>query len=179
MKTGHSFHKDTFGLISSTLVGGSQYTMRLLRGTKIAAPHVAKGDVFAYKAQFNHDKVLGEDADDFHIHIIPIGAVKGGEEISINYAWGWYKVGDTFPNTLPNTGSVSIKLEAGDQYKELIKTIVSDLKPPTNESYSSKLYVECTRLNDGTDTYAGEFALTDDDAHYTTNHLGSYNALND
>lgn len=35
------------------------------------------------------------------------------------------------------------------------------------------------RINDASDTYAGEFALVDGDAHYKTNHLGSYYKLTD
>ena len=50
---------------------------------------------------------------------------------------------------------------------------------PTDESYSSEIFLQFTRRNDGTDTYPGEFALVDGDAHYLTNHLGSYNRLTD
>lgn len=179
METGHSYHKDTFGTLQSVLNGASTWTLRLLRNTKIAMPHVAKGDVFTYKAQFNHDKKLATNADDFHIHFIPVGTVTAGQVISLDFAWGWVITNGTFPDTLPNTGNKLITLATGDQYKLKIESIVSNLQVPTGEGYSSELFIEVTRRNDGTDTYAGEFALIDGDSHYQTNHLGSYNTVND
>jgi len=179
METGHSFHKDSFGQLQTELTGGGQWTPRLIRTTKIVAPHIAKLDVFTYKCQFNHEKKLSTNLDDFHIHLIPIGAVTGGEIIALDYAYGWYTTGNTFPDTLPNTGTATINLSAGDQYKILIKGLLSDLTFPASEGYSSLLFVQFTRRNDGQDTYAGEFALLDGDAHYQTNHLGSYNTITD
>jgi hypothetical protein len=179
METGHKFHKDSFGLLQSVLTGGSQWTPKLLRSTKIAVPHIAKADVFTYKAQLNHDKALATNLDGFHIHFIPIGAVAGGEVIAIDYAWGWITGGDTFPATLPNTGTATITLTAGDQYKYMIEQIITNLTYPTGEGYSSEFFIECTRRNDAQDTYAGEFALLDGDVHYQVNHLGSYNEFND
>jgi hypothetical protein len=179
MKTGHYFHKDTFGRLQSVLVGGGTWTMRLLRNTKIAAPHIAKNDVFTYSCQFNHDKVLQQNADDFHIHMMPVGAVTAGQVVAIDYAWGWVKAFDYFPDTLPNTGTKLIELADGDQYKKMIKAIVEDLPAPEGENYSSELFIECQRRNDGQDTYPGEFALMDGDSHYPTNQLGSYDVTTD
>lgn len=179
MITGHSYHKDSFGKLQTALTGGGKWTMRLLRNTKMAFPHIAKSDVFTYTAQFNHDKNTGENADGFHIHFIPIGAVTGGEVIAIDYAWGWLTGNDTFPDTLPNTGTATITLEAGQQYKYLIKDIVKDLDYPENEAYSSEFFIECTRRSDGQDTYSGEFALLDGDAHYPSGRIGSYNEYTD
>jgi len=179
METGHRFHKDSFGQIGTIITGSETWTPRLLRSTNVSVPHIAKADVFTYKAQINHEKTLDTNLDNFHIHILPIGAVTGGEVIAIDYAWGWVTRGDVFPSTLPNTGTVLITLSSGDQYKYLIKNIVSNLAYPTGEDYSSEFFIECTRRNDGQDTYAGEFALLDGDCHYLTNHLGSYNEYAD
>ena len=179
METGHNFHKDSFGNPQTLLAGGGQWTPRLLRSTKMAVPHIAKAHVFTYIAQLNHDKVLNTNLDGFHIHLLPIGAVTAGQIIAIDYAWGWLTDGDVFPDTLPNTGTAQIVLATGDQYKYLIKNIVADLAYPTGEDYSSELFIECTRRNDGQDTYAGEFALLDGDCHYLINHLGSYNEATD
>jgi len=110
---------------------------------------------------------------------LPIGAVSAGQVIAIDYACGWLTGGDTFPNTLPITGTATITLAAGDQYKYIIRNIVQNLAFPTGENYSSEFFIQCTRRNDGQDTYAGEFALLDGDVHYLTNHLGSYNEYND
>ena len=172
-------HKDSFGFLTSVLVGGSTWTDRLLRGTKMAAPHIAKNDVFCYKAQINHDKILNENLDGFHVHIIPIGAVTGNVTAFFDYAYSWLTNGDTFPNTLAVTGTCQIDLVAGDQYKYLIKPLITYIAPPANEGYSSEIFLQFTRRNDGTDTYAGEFALIDGDVHYTANKVGSVSEFND
>ena len=179
MKTGHEFHKDSFGTLQSVLVGATTWTLRLLRSTKIAVPHIAKADIFTYKCQFNHDKKLATNADGFHVHIIPVGAVSAGQVIALDYAWGWLTNDDTFPDTLPNTGTATIELAAGDQYKYLIKNLLTNLAYPTAEGYSSEFIVQFTRRNDGQDTYPGEFALLDGDVHYLSDRLGSYNEFND
>ena len=166
-------HKDSFGFLTSVLVGGSTWTNRLLRSTKMAAPHIAKTDIFCYKAQLNHDKVLGENIDGFHVHIIPIGAVTGGEIIALDFAYDWLTNGNTFPDTFSHTGTCYINLVAGDQYKYLIKPLIEDIIAPANEGYSSEIFLQFTRRNDGQDTYAGEFALIDGDVHYTASKLGS------
>jgi len=179
METGHKYHKDSFGLLGSVLIGGATWTNRLLRSTNIVVPHIAKADTFTYKCQLNHDKRLGTNLDGFHIHILPIGTVTAGEVIAIDYAWGWLTDGDVFPATLPNTGTATITLATGDQYKYLTRNIVADIAFPTGEDYSSEFFIECTRRNDAQDTYASEFALLDGDVHYLSDHLGSYNELSD
>lgn len=172
-------HKDSFGTLGTLIQGGSTWTLRLLRNTKIAVPHIAKTDVFTYKCQFNHDKLLATNADGFHIHFMPIAAVTGGEVIALDYAWGWLTAGNTFPATLPNTGTATITLADGDQYKYLIKGLLLNLAYPTNEGYSSEFFVEFTRRNDGQDTYTGEFALIDGDAHYIVGQNGSVYEFSD
>lgn len=184
-------HKDTFGTTASLLTGGAQWTLRLVRGTKIAMPHIAKTDVFTYQCQLNHDKELGQSIDGFHIHLKPIGAVTAGQVISLDFAWWWGTGGDVFPNTLPNTGNTQIVLADGDQFKTLIKDIINSnhavnprvtpdtINAPAGESYSSEFFIEVTRRNDGTDTYAGEFALTFGDVHYPSDREGSFNEYND
>lgn len=191
MIVGHPYHRDSFGQLQSVLTGGSTWTLRLLRNTKVAVPHIAKNDVFTYKCQLNHDKLLGSVLDGFHVHFIPIGAVTAGQIIAIDYKWVWITNNDTYPDTLPNTGTMYYTLAADDQYKYLIKNIVSTsqvippltdvstINPPTGEGYSSEFIIECTRRNDAADTYAGEFALLDGDVHYQTNRIGSYNEFND
>lgn len=179
MITGHLYTKDSFGQLQSVLAGVTTWTLRQMRNTKIVLPHIAKNDIFTYKCQFNHEKVLLNNADDFHIHIIPVGAVTGGEVISFAYGWVWLKDGDKFPDTMPYTGTCSITLEAGQQWEYMIKSLLLNLPFPTGESYSSEIFLQFQRANDASDTYAGEFALVDGDAHYKTNHLGSYYKLAD
>jgi hypothetical protein len=165
--------------MQSTLTGASTWTLRLIRNSRMVAPHVAKNDVFSYKAQLNHDKALATNLDGFHIHFLPIGAVTAGQIIAIDYAWGWLTANDTFPDTLPNTGTATYTLQDGDQYKYLIKPIITDLAYPTGEGYSSEFFIVCQRRNDGQDTYAGEIALLDGDVHYQANRVGSYNEYTD
>jgi len=179
MKTGHSYHRDSFGQLQTALTGVTTWTLRAIRNTKVVVAHIAKNDIFSYKCQMNHDKQLDTNADSFHVHIIPIGAVTGGETISIDYGYCWLTDGNTYPDIMTATGNTEISLLAGDQYKYLIKTITSNIPSPSGEGYSSEFIIQCTRRNDGTDTYAGEFALLDGDIHYKTNHIGSYNEFND
>ncbi len=179
MITGHSYHRDSFGQLQSVLTSGSQWTLRLLRSTKVAVPHIAKTDIFTYKCQLNHDKKLSTNLDGFHIHLIPVGAVTAGQIIALDFAWGWLTTGGIYPDTLPNTGTATIELADGDQYKYLIKNIVTNMLFPEGEGYSSEFIIQCTRRNDAQDTYAGEFALLDGDVHYLSNRIGSYNEFND
>lgn len=179
MKTGVYFHKDSFGRLQTALQGVTTWTLRQIRSTKIVVPHIAKGDVFTYKCQINHDKVLDTPLDGFHIHMIPIGAVEAGDVVSIDFEWGWLTNGDTMPATLPNADNVVIQISEGTQFQYMIRQIVTNLTPPTGEEYSSEFFIACTRRNDATDTYDGEFALLDGDVHYLSNHLGSYSEYND
>jgi len=179
MITGHLYHRDSFGTLQTALAGVTTWTLREVRNSKIVLPHIAKNDIFTYKCQYNHDKDLDENADDFHIHIIPIGAVTAGQVIAIDYSWVWLTNGDEFPDTLPNADTALIELSAGQQYKYLIKGITADLTFPTGEGYSSELFFVCQRRNDAQDTYPGEFALVDGDSHYPSNKVGSYEVLTD
>jgi hypothetical protein len=179
MLSNHQYHRDSFGILGTAVTGVATWTSRYIRNTKISRPHIAKLDVFSYVCQLNHDKALETNLDGFHIHIIPVGAVAGGEVIALDYAWAWLTNGDIFPDTLPNTGTATITLSAGEQYAYLIKPIISDLDYPVGEGYSSEFYIQCTRRNDGQDTYASEFALIDGDVHYRVNRIGSYSEFND
>ena len=179
MISGHTYHRDSFGQMQSVLTGASTWNLRLIRNSRMVAPHVAKNDVFSYKCQLNHDKALATNLDGFHIHFLPIGEVTAGQIIAVDYAWGWLTSNDIFPDTLPNTGTATYTLVAGDQFKYLIKPIITNLAYPTGEGYSSEFFIVCQRRNDAQDTYPGEFALLDGDVHYQSNRVGSYNEYND
>ena len=139
----------------------------------MALPHIAKNDVFTYKNQFNHEKILNTPLDSFHIHFIPVGTVTAGQIIAIDYAWAWLTKGNEFPDVLPNTGTAYITLKTGDQYDYLIDRICQNMPPPDYEAYSSEFFIECQRRNDSQDTYPGEFALLDGDNHFLSDKLGS------
>jgi hypothetical protein len=178
-ETGFPRHKDSFGVLGTSLVGVTTWTNRALRSTKMVVPHIAKGDVFSYRAQLNHDKELNTNLDGFHLHIIPVGTIDAPAVIALDYSYVWLNNGDTYPSTFPHSSTAYINLATNNQYNYLIKTIVSDIPHPEKETYSSEFFIECTRRNDAQDTYAGEFALVDGDVHYITNQHGSVYEFSD
>lgn len=169
-------HDDMKGIISSALVGATQYTLRQYRTTKIVCPHMANTDVLSFSCQIYHRKKLGTNADSFHLHYIPIASANG--TIVFDWAWGWYNIGDIIPATLPNTGSTTITLATTDQYKYKIDSIITNMTPPTNEGYGSYLLVSITR-NGGTWGASNEIAILDSDAHVLVDRTGSYNEYTD
>jgi len=175
---GHEYHDDIQGILQTALTGSTSYTFRAYRSTGIVMPHIAKNDVFSMTFQMPHRKRLGSNIDSVHLHYIPMSAANG--DIKLTYTWGWYNNGDVLPNTLPNSGSVEWTLSSADQYKSLVKAIITDLAPPANEGYSSLLYVNVARATpSGTDWGNGELALSYMDAHFATDRIGSYNEYND
>jgi hypothetical protein len=178
-----SAHKDSFGFLRTTLVGVTTWTDRQLRNTGVVLPHIAKGDVFSYNVQFNHDKALDTVLDDFHLHIIPISAPAAGQKVAIDYTWGFFKFGEAIPDVLPNSSGASPAIftftGTSDQYKHLYFEIIQHMAVSPSETYSSFLLIKCTRRNDAQDTYAGEIALLGADSHYQTNRNGSLNESTD
>lgn len=179
IERGHTAHKDSMSKLGTAISGVTQYTMRALRGTKVTCAHIAKQDIFSDIIQLNHDKTLQAAIDDYHIHFIPIGAVAGGEAIALDVAYAFLTHGNEFPNALTSAGTIRIDLVAGDQYKLKIKQLLTDIAAPANELYSSFLFVEATRRNDGQDTYAHEIAIIGSDAHYPSDRYGSKNVTTD
>mgnify|MGYP003588076850 FL=1 len=169
-------HKDAFGFLASALSGVTQWTPAQFRNTGVVLNNIAKGDVFSYNLQFNHDKKLQSALDGFHAHLVPLTANSGN--IAIDYAWGIYHEGDVIPDTLPNTGTTLIAI-ANQQYVHLIKNIVGSMTIPSTEKYSSFFLIKCTRRNDAQDTFTGDFALLGADVHYITDRLGSMNEVTD
>jgi len=166
-------HKDSFGFLRTALGGATTWTPRVFRNTGIVLDHVAKGDVFTYTIQFNHDKALQANVDDFHLHFAPVGAITAGQVVSINYSWGLFPIGSEIPDTLPNTGNSPITLAVADLNKHKVADIVQNLVISGVEAYSSFLFIRCERLNTAADTYASEIALIGADCHYTTDRRGS------
>jgi hypothetical protein len=166
-------YKDSFGFLRTALVGVTTWTDRQIRTTGIVVPHIDKGDVFSYNVQINHDRKLNEAGSDYHLHFMPVATSAAGEVIAIDFAWGWYNIGDTIPDTLPNTGTATYTFDADKQYCHCIVNIATNMTPPTGEMYSSFILIKCTRRNDGQDTHAGEIALLGADCHYKSDRVGS------
>jgi hypothetical protein len=177
MITGHKYHDDIQGILQTALTGVTQYTPRQYRTTGVVIPHIARNDIFSMVFQMPHRKQLGTALDSVHIHFIPVASANG--DIIIDYAWGWYNTGDTVPDTLPNTGSKTITLATTDQYKSKLESLITALSAPGSESYSSVLFVKCTRLTTGDTWGTGEIALAYMDAHYLVDRYGSYNEATD
>jgi hypothetical protein len=177
MISGHKYHDDIQGILQTALSGATQYTMRQYRTTGIVMPHIARNDIFSMAFQMPHRKQLDSALDSVHIHFIPIASANG--DIIIDFAWGWYDINDTVPDTLPNTGSKTITLATTDQYKHKIESLITNLAAPTTEGYSSILFVKCNRLTTGDTWGTGEIALAYMDAHYVVDRYGSYNEATD
>lgn len=115
-----------------------------------------------------------------HIHFIPLSSATG--DVVFDVTWGWFNIGDTIPDTLPNqvNGSygVTVSLVPGDQYIHKVAEVISHISK-ADETYSSLLMVRVARGNAGNgDTYpTGNgvgIALLYCDSHFPTDRLGSY-----
>ena len=140
-------------------------------------PHLARNDILSMVFQMPHRKQLDTALDSVHIHFIPLGTGVG--DLAFSYEWGWYKANEVVPATLPNTNSLTVALVAEDQYKLKLASLITALAAPTSETYSSLLYVKCTRRTTGDTWGTDEIALAYMDAHYLVDRYGSYNEITD
>lgn len=167
-------YDDTITLPAQTaLVGVTQWTLRQIRTTGIVAPHIADSDIFSVAVQMPHRKQQKVPIKSLHIHYIPVAAVTGN--IVLNYEYGFYNGSGQIPDTLPNTGNVTINLVGSDQYKIKYDAILSNIQVP-NETYSNILLVKVTRASS---TYSGEIALVSYDCHIPVDRLGSVSETSD
>lgn len=172
-------HDDIQGILATALSGVTQYTPRQYRNTGLVYPHIAQSDIFTMTFQMPHRKKLGSAIDSVHLHWIPVASANG--DIQLDYSWGWYNIGDTIPDTLPNTGNKVLTLATTDQYKSLITPIITNLSAPASEGYSSILMVKITRVAPAGTNWGvtNELALVYMDAHYITERRGSVNEATD
>jgi len=163
-------HKDSFGFLGTALVGVTTWTPAQFRSTGVVLNEIAKGDVFSYNIQLNHDKKLQSALDGFHIHFIPMTNNSGN--VNITYRWGIYHDGDVIPDVLPNTATINLAIDA-EQYKHKRGNVIPSMAIPGTETYSSFVLVHCKRNNDENDTFTGNIALLGADVHYITDRTGS------
>ena len=169
-------HKDSFGFLGTALNGVTQWTPAAFRSTGIVLNEIAKGDVFTYNIQLNHDYNKGV-LDGFHIHYIPMTNNSGN--VAFTYEWGIYSIGDTIGATLTHTGgSISMPI-ATAQYKHQYFEIIGNMTPVEPVSYSAFVLVRVSRLNTGADTFTGNIALLGADVHYVADRFGSFNEYTD
>jgi len=163
-------HKDSFGFLGTALVGVTTWTPAQFRSTGVVLNEIAKGDVFSYNIQLNHDKKLQSALDGFHIHFIPMTNNSGN--VNITYRWGIYHSGDVIPDVLPNTATINLAIDA-EQYKHKRGNVIPSMAIPGTETYSSFVLVHCVRNNNENDTFTGNIALLGADVHYITDRTGS------
>lgn len=177
-------HDDIQGVLGTALVGVTTWTPAQYRSTGMVLNNVQSGDVFTMIFQMPHRKKLLTNLDSIHLHYIVNSSANG--DIAFTYAWGWYNIGDTIPNTLPNTGTVpDITLATTDQYKFKYSNLVTNLAFPASEGYSSVLFCKITAAApaDGTNWWSeggtNTIAIAYMDAHYITDRQGSLNEGSD
>jgi len=177
-------HKDTMGFLQTALAGGTQWTLVQVRNTGVVVPGIADNDIFSYNMQFNHDKKLGSVLDDFHIHYMFESANTG--TCTFTWAWGWFKFDadptkcDVIPDTLPNTGVTTWTIDGAQQYKHMLKQIITGLtfdSPNGDETYSSMFFIKITRS--ASTGSIGTMRLLSADCHYITDREGSKNVASD
>lgn len=176
-------HKDSFGILQTALGGVTAWTPVQVRNTGVIVPGIADNDIFSYNVQFNHDKKLGSNLDDFHIHYMFETANTG--TCTLTWEWGWYRfqtggASDVIPDTLPNTGTTTWTIDGADQYKHMLKQIITGLTyTETNgpETYSAMLFIKLTRS--ASTGSIGTMRLLSADCHYITDREGSKNVASD
>lgn len=151
-------------------------------------------DQIHIKIQFNHNKALGAPLADVHLHCIPMGSVAGDVYFAIYYKWINY--GETLPiDTAVGAGTwtrvfKALPIVAGDQYKEGVCTILTNIAAPANETPSSILHIICVRKSGSAlDSYTSNktcggtaganFGVVYVDAHYPVSKLGSKTSISD
>ena len=166
------------GVLGTALTGASTWNIKAVRNIGITSPHLAKNDIFTMVFQYSHRKKLATPVE-IHLHYMPMSASDGN--IKINYEYGWFNIGDTCPDVLPNSGSVEWALTAADQYQFKIRKLIADIAPPAGgEHYSSMLIAKFTRVTPaGADWGSGDLCLWYVDSHYQTDRFGSYNEVTD
>lgn len=169
-------HKDSFGFLGTALNGVTTWTPAHFRNTGVVLNEIAKGDIFSYSIQLNHDKKLQSAVDGFHIHFIPMTNNSGN--VNITYGWGIYHFGDVIPDVLPNIDTINIPI-AAQQYQHRSGVIIPPMVMPGIETVSSFVLIKCLRNNTGNDTFTGNIALLGADVHYITDRLGSLNEIGD
>jgi len=168
-------HDDAQGVLGTALVGVTTWTPLQYRSTGMIYNGIKVDDVFTMAWQFSHQRKIQSQLDSIHLHWITEKANTG--TWVLNYEWGWYNENGTvaIPATLPNTGTVSVTVAAGDQYIPKISFLIQNLTPPENETYSSYLAAKFTvasvtgTINASTDYCLIRFI----DAHTITDRNGS------
>lgn len=111
-----------------------------------------QSDYFQQKIQMTHQKKLGANMNDYHLHIIPMANGSGDFCVDVQYCWVdiWWE----FPaiSSRIDAWTITIPLVAADQYKHKLVTLLTDVTPPASESVSSIFLVKITR-NPAQDTY--------------------------
>jgi hypothetical protein len=176
--SGWQRHDDMQGIMS-TVTGGSALGTLAIRdtGCTMLAFQNNGDDVAVQIYQFTHRKKLNTNLDSVHLHYYLPSAPGAGQTIILNYAWTWYNNGGVVPAIANwNTGQ-KIHTFTGSEaaYSTGIINVITDLKHPINEQYSSMLRVKVTRDSTGvgSDTYNADLGIDYFDVHFITDRQGS------
>jgi hypothetical protein len=186
---------DQIGLYNFATIGTTETTLQSYRDTPFKMEFVRhdQNNIIGYfRFQFNHDKVLGANLPSVHVHCIPCGANPVTEKaVRWRYYYTWQNSDGVFPALSGwTTNTIDMPIGTTEQYTGKIFSIISDITPPENESYSSWMLFMLERLGtDSGDTYTesnpngtaqANLAILGIDCHYPVDgHDGSINEIND
>ena len=183
-------HLDMMADISTSLSSTPAWTNENYCSTGIPTIFLRhdQDDQCFIKLQYNHNKALGYQIDDVHIHGIPMSNGNGTIRFAVYYKWINY--GQVLPiDTAVAAGTwtrtfVNIPIVAADQYKETVYNILTNITAIANETPSSILHIIVIRKSSSAlDSYVTDktcggtaganFAISFIDSHYEVSKLGS------
>lgn len=184
------YYNDSFGIIETAALEATQWTYEQYRDTGLLVPKLRhdQNDYFQLRTQFDHKRKLQSVLGDIHIHIVPLANGAGNIYFSVTHHW--HKDGDVIPELSGWTNTlVEVPILTTDQYKHLVKQLVTNINPPVSEGYSSSLLIKVSRLgtnaldtyntNAGSGTAQANVALLYMDCHTIQNRHGSINTYED
>jgi hypothetical protein len=169
----------------ASAAGGSSLGTLAIRDTgfSVGSFQNANDDTAFLSFQMPHKKKLGTAIDSVHIHYYLPTAPTASDTVLIDYAYTWYKNGDTIPAISGWTTGTKTHTFAGTeaQYSTGIISVITNISAPSGETYSTILLVKLTRNSTGigSDTYAADLGIIYFDAHYVTDRMGSINEISD
>jgi len=138
----------------SALVWATALTTEVYRDTGFIMQFMRhnQADFLQQKTQINHQKKLWAAMVDFHVHLVPMWNTDWSLVLSVQYAWINYWQTIPAASWRTDAGNVTIPLLWADQYKHLVKDLLTNVPAPANETPSSIFLIKITRVP-ASDTY--------------------------
>jgi hypothetical protein len=166
--------------------GSSSWTTEEYRDTNFRMPFLSNNqdDDIHQVYQMTH-RYDGESNAKLHLHALPMASASG--IVYLEYQWCWLPAGVEIPALSGwNTGNISLSVDAADQYKGKIYSLL-DMVNSNNAGESSILRLYISRLGTNVnDTYSGNkdhgtgaanFGIDYFDLHIGCNKVGTDNDL--